>query len=204
VSIIFDFDGTIADSFAITVQVFYKLTGHSHRLSDKELVRLRGLSMLQAVEELRIRPWKIPFLMMRGRLTLARRMRHVEVQPGVAGVIRELHQAGHQLFIVSSNSQRNIQLFLHKHHMANEFTAVYGSVGLFNKANALKKVLKRNNLDPAKTFYVSDEVRDVTAAQEAGMPVVAVGWGFNTPEILARHNPAHLVENADQLLSLLQ
>jgi phosphoglycolate phosphatase len=204
VTIIFDFDGTIADSFDATVQVFYKLTGHEQRLSDKELVRLRGLSMLQAVEELRIRPWKIPFLMMRGRLHMARRMKHISVQPGVAAVIRQLHDNGHQLLIVSSNSQRNIQTFLRRHHLASEFAAIYGGVGLFNKAAALKKVLHSSQLVAAKTYYISDEARDIAAAQAADMPVIAVAWGFNNLEILRKHQPTHLVETPEQLLDLLQ
>ena len=203
-SIIFDFDGTIADSFDTTVRVFYKLTGHGQRLSDKELARLRGLTMLQAVEELRIHPLKIPFLMMRGRLQMARRIKHIAVQPGVASVIRQLRADGHQLFIVSSNSQRNIQTFLRQHHLASDFGAVYGGVGLFNKAKALQKVLRHNQLAPDDAYYVSDEVRDVTAAQSVGIPVIAVTWGYNNAEILRQHQPTHLVEKPEQLLRLLQ
>jgi phosphoglycolate phosphatase len=204
VTIIFDFDGTIADSFEMVVGIVQELSGHPRSLSPDEVERLRGMSLVHVGEELHFRPWEVPFLLMRGRRRMTRRLMHVAVHQGLPAVIRRLHADGHQLFIVSSNSQKNIRLFLRHHHLSKEFTGLYGGVGLLGKGRMLRKVLRRNRLDSQDTWFVGDEVRDVTAAQAVGIPVVAVTWGFNNATILSKHHPTHLIETPEQLLDLLQ
>jgi phosphoglycolate phosphatase-like HAD superfamily hydrolase len=203
-AIIFDFDGTIADSFETVMNVFHELTGWRERLPAAEIKRLRGMSLLGVTEELRLPPWKVPFLVMRGRRRMTRQMRRIAVQPGVSEALRELYDEGHQLFIVSSNSPKNIRLFLHQHNLGKEFIELYGGVGLFGKARVLRRVLKRNQLDPRDTWYVGDEVRDITAAHHVGLHCAAVGWGFNTPALLGQHQPDRLIEQPAELLNLLQ
>ena len=203
-AIIFDFDGTIADSFEAVVRIFHELTCRHEPIGLAEIERLRGMSILQVAEELHIQPWKMPFLLMRGRRRMNRRMGGITAQPGVPGVVRKLYEEGHQLFIVSSNSQKNIRLFLRQHHMNKEFVKLYGGVGLLGKSKMLKKVLRRNKLDPGNTWYVGDEVRDINGAHQAGLHVAAVAWGYNTVDILREHQPNRLIETPAELLDFLE
>ena len=39
---------------------------------------------------------------------------------------------------------------------------------------------------PDELLLVSDELRDVDAARAAGVPLIAVGWGYSSPEALER------------------
>ncbi|HEY5442247.1 MAG TPA: HAD-IA family hydrolase [Candidatus Saccharimonadales bacterium] len=203
-AIIFDFDGTIADSFETVVGIFHELTGRHDPLPQDEIERLRGLSLLHAAEELHVHLWKMPFLLMRGRRRMTQSMSVIQPYPEVPAVIRKLYDEGHQLFIVSSNSTKNIQQFLRQHYMGREFVSVYGGVGLLGKARMLKRVLRRNKLDPKTVWYVGDEVRDITGAREAGLRVAAVTWGYNNAKILSEHQPTRLIKSPDELLKLLQ
>ncbi len=45
-------------------------------------------------------------------------------------------------------------------------------------------------------IYVGDETRDITAAQKSQVQVVAVAWGFNSPQILSQFNPDHLIDHS--------
>lgn len=188
-SVIFDFDGTIADSFAMVIGIFHELTHRDKPLPADEIERLRGMSLAQAAKELRIQPWKIPFMVIRGRRIMHARMEEVQPHPGMIAAIRELHAAGHNLYIMSSNSVQNIQLFLEKHNLSTEFIKLYGSVGLLGKARVLKRVLHQNHLDPAQTYYVGDEVRDIEGAKRAGVKIISVAWGYNNSDILGVHKP---------------
>lgn len=203
-AIIFDFDGTIADTFEDVVQIFHRLTGRHQKLPEEEVERLRGLSLTGIIEDLQIPPWKIPFLMIRGRQRMARKMSTVEAQPGIIEIIKKIYAEGHQLFIISSNSRRNIRAFLRKHQLQEEFVEIYGSVGLFSKGRALKKIVRRNHLNPAETWYIGDEVRDVLGAHHAGLRMVAVSWGYNTATILQEHKPTRLVSQPAELLKILE
>lgn len=203
-NIIFDFDGTIADSFAIAIGIFHDLTHREEPITPDEIERLRGMSALKVAEELHIQPWKMPFLLIRGRRRMTKQMNNVHTFPGLQKTIRELHSQGHNMYIMSSNSAQNIQLFLQCHAMSKEFIKVYGNVGLFNKASVLRRVVRRNNLKRNETFYVGDEARDVEAAKRAGVKVVAVSWGYNNVRILTQHEPDIMVAEPGDLINVLE
>lgn len=203
-ALIFDFDGTIADSFEEVLRIFYELMGRKGVLEAAEIERLQGMSLVQAAKELHIRPWLMPFLVIRGRMRMGRRMAGVKAHQGIVEALKKLHNEGHQLYILSSNSTRNIQKFLVTHDLAYEFVNIYGGVGLLSKARALKRVMKENRLDANESWYVGDEVRDVEGAQRAGIPIMAVTWGFNTSKVLASHKPTRLVEKPEQIIKILE
>ncbi len=203
-AIIFDFDGTIADSFESVVQVFYELTGRKERLSPEAIERLRGMSLHGAAEELGIRPWKMPFLLMRGRRRMSKLVGTLQAHPGVPEAIRKLHAEGHQLFIMSSNSEKNIVRFLREHHMRKNFVNIYGNVGLLSKAGVLRKIRRRNRLGSDNCWYIGDEVRDIEGAKLAGIKIMAVTWGFNTAELLQQHQPTAMVNTPAELLQVLE
>jgi phosphoglycolate phosphatase-like HAD superfamily hydrolase len=201
-NIILDFDGTIADTFEIVVGIFHELTHRNEVLPSDEIERLRGMSMLHAAEELRIQPWKMPLLMLRGRRRMTKRMLDIHTFPELQKVVRGLHSEGHNLYIVSSNSVQNIQLFLKRHEMHKDFIKVYGSVGLFDKAGAIKRIMRRNRLKRSETVYIGDEVRDIVAAKRAGIKIAAVTWGYNDKAVIAAHEPDFLVNEPIELLKL--
>ena len=203
-AIIFDFDGTIADSFEVIIGIFYEVTKREVVIDDAEIERLRGMSLVQAAEELRIPPWKMPFLLFRGKRRMSKQMTHIAVHRGIPETVRKLQAEGHQLFIVSSNSEKNIRIFLDKHAMTNEFVSIYGNVGLLGKARILKKVLHKNSLDPQDTWYVGDEVRDIVGAFNADLKIMSASWGFNTAEILAAHNPTVLIKTPNEIITTLE
>jgi phosphoglycolate phosphatase len=203
-AIIFDFDGTIADTFETVVRIFYGLTGRKDALPPAEVERLRGMSLTHAAEDLQIRPWKMPFLLLLGRRRMTKQMHSIKAHAGITETIKKLHNEGHQLFIMSSNSERNIMKFLRQHEMAYEFVRVYGGAGLLNKARVLKRVIKQNRLEANDCWYVGDEVRDVMAAQHANVRVMAVTWGYNNAAILEEHQPTKLVNRPEQIITILE
>lgn len=203
-AIIFDFDGTIADSFAAAVDLFQELAGRHEPIAPIEIERLRGLTLRQAAHELYVHPWKIPFLAMHARRLMTKRMHTIAIQPGLAEAIHQLQTAGHQLYITSSNSQRNIELCLKRHQLQTAFIKIYGSAGLLNKARVLKKVIRQNHLAAADSWYIGDEIRDIEAAHHAGLRSVAVGWGYNTPAVLKQHQPTKLVLRPAELVAAVE
>ncbi|MGC1176710.1 MAG: HAD hydrolase-like protein, partial [Candidatus Saccharimonadales bacterium] len=151
-----------------------------------------------------IHPWKMPFLLMRGR----RRMRQVigQLEPfaGIPEAIRALHAEGHELFILSSNTLRNVRDFLHQHELHTYFLEIYGSVGLFGKASALRRLLREHNLERGDAIYIGDETRDVQAAQSLSLRVIAVTWGFTKPATLKALHPTALADQPSDLIRILE
>jgi phosphoglycolate phosphatase len=64
-------------------------------------------------------------------------------------------------------------------------------------------VIKQRQIKPETVIYVGDETRDIEAAKKANVQVIAVSWGFNSPEALARENPNFLIDHPWELLEVI-
>jgi phosphoglycolate phosphatase len=202
--IIFDFDGTIADSFGVIVDVFEKLTKQPHKLTPAEIDGLRDLPLLSVAHRLGVSNWQIPFLLTRGRWKMAGRLREVMPFEGMPAVIEKLHAEGHELLIMSSNSHRNIKKFLKQHHLNNYFVDIKGGVGMFGKPRALRRLLRSNNLKPKDCYYIGDETRDVEAALAVGTRSIAVLWGFARDEKLIELNPTANASSPQDIIRIIE
>lgn len=202
-AIIFDFDGTIADTFRVSIGIFEKMTKRPDVISDAEIERLRGLSGLHVIQELRIKPWLVPFMLIRGRSMMRRSLPAIKVFEGMKPLIAALHAQGIPLYITSSNSTSNILEFLRAQGMDRYFVRVYGNVGLFGKARVLRRVIRGNRLNPARVVYIGDENRDIEAAKHVGIRNIAVTWGFNTATLLKTHEPDAMADTPAELAKIL-
>ena len=78
-----------------------------------------------------------------------------------------------------------------------------GGLPLFGKERVLRQIIRKNQLNPAQVIYVGDETRDVEAARKTAIRVIAVGWGFNTSQALARHQPDFLIQRPGELVEVV-
>lgn len=202
-TLIFDFDGTLGDSFELALDIAYEVTG-LQPISEVEMARLRGLPLLKAVRELGIPLRHVPKLVLAGRQAMHERIDEVAPFPGIAETLQTLHEAGHHMLIMSSNSEQNVRTFLRSNGMELYFDGVYGGVGLFNKSAALRKILRRNRLDTTECFYIGDEVRDVIAAKKVHVRPVSVAWGYQAPQALADQHPFALVHTPPELVDVFE
>lgn len=202
-AIIFDFDGTIADSFDYVVAFMAKQAGLSS-LDDEQKQRLRGLSMGDIARQLGYHSWDAPMLLFKGRRRMRHAIKHIAPHPGIPEIIQKLHTEGHQLFILSTNSLQNLHRFLHEQNMHKYFLEIYGSVGIFGKARGLKRLLKEHKLELNQAVYVGDELRDIEAAKLIGLRVIAVTWGFAHPSKLRALHPTAIADTSVQLMNILE
>lgn len=198
---IFDFDGTLADTFAVAVTIFNQLsTEFGFRpVRDEELEATRKMSAKEVMVAHGISKTALPRIAARGLSMLHRRMGEVLPFEGIPGILHTLRERGHRLGILTSNSAENVQLFLDRNDLAI-FDFVQPSSRLFGKARELRSLLKRNRWKPSEVLFVGDECRDIEAAHKVRIPVVGVTWGFNTPDALSALKPLALLNRPAELL----
>lgn len=172
-------------------------------LSDEEIEKLRNMPARDVIKYSGIPYYKIPRLLIKGKALLSQRLEELKVFPGIKDVLKQLHDAGHILCVVSSNSEENIRRVLVHEGVEQYFTGVYGNVGLFTKSRVFKVVLRDQKITPQQTMYVGDEVRDIEAAKKSRIPIVSVTWGYNGVRILRDFNPDHLVDTPQELGAIL-
>ncbi len=203
-AIIFDFDGTLADTLEQTRCIYNQLASdYSLRpIESHEMETLRNFSLSELLKHLDISKFRVPSLLSRGTAMLRERIAEIPIIPGMAAVIPELRRRTETFGVLTSNSTENVNLFLDTYGLRDHFTFVSSTSKLTGKAKHLKAIRKTFSLQAHEMLYVGDEIRDVKASQKAGIAVAAVTWGFNSRESLHAHDPTHMIEDPPQLLEL--
>lgn len=203
-TVILDFDGTLADSFGLCLEIAHELTG-KHILTDRDRIEeLKSSSLIDVARELEIPKYEWPRLVIRGRKIMFGRLNELKAFSGMDKVLAELKNDGFKLYIMSNNSQDNIAKFLKQHSLSSYITNTYGDIGLLGKTRELKKILKQNKLRASDVVYIGDEVRDIEAAKKADVRVISVSWGFNSAKRLAEDNPDALVYRRSDLVKAIK
>lgn len=191
--IIFDFDGTLADTFPWFTAVLNDVAERYRfrRVEAHEVEALRGYSARQLVDHLGIRPWKLPFIARHMRRLATDDGEPAPIFPGTGDMLRDLSAAGFGLAIVSSNTERNIRRALGP-ELSGLFSHFACGAGLFGKAAKFRQIARRAGVEHDRCLCIGDEIRDGEAAREAGMAFGAVGWGFTSPAALEALGPQFL------------
>lgn len=201
--VIFDFDGTLADSLPWLERVFGELADEFgfHRPDAGEMERLRHTPPREALAILRVSRWKMPFIAARARRRMSRELETIRTFPGVEEALRQLYDAGVMLALVSSNSRRNVERVLGAPTAARIVHWACGAA-LLGKAALFRRVLARSGLPAREVLCVGDEIRDAQAARAAGIAFGAVGWGYNELAALQGEAPAEVFERVEDLARL--
>ncbi|MDQ3123810.1 MAG: HAD-IA family hydrolase [bacterium] len=203
-NLIFDFDGTLADSLPAMIAVFNKrIRGDKNPLTYDEIERLRDMTSRQAIRNLGIRWWQIPKFLLQGMGDFHALVPTLKSFTGLPQTIQALHKNGYQLFIVTSNTDENVELFLKNNGLETYFSDMATGSGLFRKAKHIRRLMKKHGLKRRSTVYIGDETRDIAAARLSFIKGISVTWGFNTKCILARQRPSYIIDKPKELIDIV-
>ena len=199
--VIFDFDGTIANTLDSILKLFNEIASDYNLpiIKDSDKEKIRNFSAKELVKEYRISPWKLLQLTKDILPKLKKNIKDISIVEGMADVFQDLEKLEIKIGIVTSNSKENVELFLANQHIS-QIDFIHSEKSLFGKGRVLSHLIKEQKLNKERVVYVGDEVRDIEAARKAGIPVIAVTWGFNSEKRLQQSKPDYLVTNPQQIL----
>ncbi len=137
-------------------------------------------------------------------------MEHTPFFDNVIETIKELHRAGIQLMIVSSNSDRVIRYALERENILRCFSHVIGRVIPFdpNKIKPspypIEQAVRDTDVGKRDIWYVGDDLVDVEAARACGIVPIAVASGKYSAHQLKAHGAACAVEGFAQIITLIK
>lgn len=202
--VIFDFDGTLADSAAWFMGALNDLAPRHHfrQASETELQALRGSSNREIIKALGVDRWRLPFIAADMRRRMAGEVDAIRLFDGVPEMLQALAGADVVLAVVSSNAEANVRRVLGP--SADRISLFACGVGLFGKARRFRQVMARLKVAPDDTLCIGDEQRDIEAAQAVGAGCGAVLWGYATAEALAVAGPDMTFASVGDIAGLVQ
>lgn len=202
--VIFDFDGTLADSFpwAASVVNQYAERYRFKRIDPIDHAELRNYDARKLMRHLGVRMWRVPSMARDVRRRMAQEIHKIPLFPGTSEMLQTLADAGILLAMVSSNSEANVRAVLGPENVAR-FASFNCGASVFGKAPKLKSVMKKCRVASETALLIGDEIRDAHAAQKAGMAFGAVAWGYTNPEAMRALNPQEYFESMSDIATRL-
>lgn len=200
---IFDFDGTLADSFPWFVRIVNEVADkYGFRpIREAEIDTLRSYGAKELIRHLEIPFWKMPLIARHMKLLMAREIHQITLFEGIPELLQDLSRQGVRLAMVSSNSVENIRRVLGP-EIAGLFQYYECGGSLFGKKAKFRKVLKLSGFSESEALCIGDEIRDLEAARRARIPFGAVSWGFTTVEALRAQSPAAVFSSLEGIATL--
>jgi phosphoglycolate phosphatase len=203
--VIFDFDGTLADSGDVAIRAINKMSENHgfESISEKDIPKLRKMSVRERCGHVGVNPLRLPLLANEYYGIFSEMMSEVDLYPGIEDLISRLHGEGAEIAVISSNSESNIRKFL-KMKGIDIINEVICSNNLLKKHMIIRSLLKQKGLNPEDVIYVGDETRDIKASRKAGVKVIWVDWGLDLEEKAKSENPDYKVSDPAEIYKIVK
>lgn len=202
--VIFDFDGTLADSNRLFMKAWNLFADQYHydRVTEEDIVTSKNLTIHERAKKYRFPMHKLPIILPKVYRYFKEHIDEVQLFEGIPEMLHNVQRAGYTIVIISSNDKENIELFL-KNEQVHAISQVLTSSRLFGKDTVIKKFMKQQGLTVNDVVYVGDEIRDIIACNKVGVPFVWVSWGLDGYELIKKEKPTYVVHSPKELSELL-
>lgn len=203
--VVFDFDGTLADSTRTALRAYNHLAEkHGFKLlAEEEIGHFQSLSIPERCRFLGVPPYKIPFLAGEFYGFYQESIKELTLYPGIRELLEALHQLGVKIAVISSNHENNIRNFLHQEGV-DYIQEVICSHRIYSKDKMIKGFLKVKGLTTNEVIYVGDECRDIKACKKLKLAIIWVDWGLDLGKAAAVLEPDYMVNTPEQILEIIK
>lgn len=198
--VIFDFDGTLADTLPLCIRAFRSsIEPHLGRLvSDAEIMATFGPAEQGTIKAL------IPHAYDEGVATYLTHYEqyhadYPDLFPGIQALLDELQTKQVQLALVTGKGETSAAVSLRFYQLTHYFSAFgYGDLSTNSKTGNINRIVAAWDLPPGSVLYVGDAPSDIVACRQAGVPIAAAAWASTAePVALAQLAPDALFESVD-------
>ncbi|MDP4121323.1 MAG: HAD-IA family hydrolase, partial [Bacillota bacterium] len=200
--IIFDFDGTLADTLPICVlsfkQAFKKTLGVEY--SDAEILKHFGKSEEGIIKNL-VAPEDYEECL-DAYIKTYEANHYLCPKPfdGITDILDTIKATGIGLGLITGKGKHTIKIALDYLDLSKYFEYVeHGDPQKSIKTQCIKKIADNWNLKSNETAYVGDQVTDIADTNQAGALAIAVSWATTSNyALLKQHNPDLLFKTTDE------
>lgn len=205
---LFDLDGTLLDSIELILTSFHH-TSRIHlgkELPDEYWLAGVGTPLRTALSKVARSEAEVDAMLETYRaFNLEHHDKMAKPYPGVAEVVRQLHQGGAKLALVTSKlstgARRGLRLLGLEEELAIRVCADDVVNGKPHPEPVIK-ALAALGASPEEAVFIGDSEHDMESGRAAGVATAAVTWGPFAREKLEATRPTHWVDSPSQITSL--
>lgn len=200
--VIFDLDGTIAESFPMAVELIGgAIAKHGGReLAPEEVIALfgpneRGIFRAAVGEEHWEEAWEMYLADYSSRHDLC-----PMPFPGIKDLIERLHSCGCRLGLVTGKTETTAGISLDVFGIAPLFSGVEGgSMDGVVKTEAIGRLLSSWQLPADAVAYIGDTAMDIRESKRAGVVAIGAAWSnFADASVLAAESPEAVFDSVEE------
>jgi len=199
----FDYDGVIVDSFdqflSLIVRAQQSL-GHGRPPIAKDFREMESLTFEGLGQRLGLSGDQL-LQLERKVFALQKEQWEVEVFPRIVPVFKEL-ALSHTLVVITQNQSEVVTATLEDLDLGSAVSRVLGGELGSSKAERIGQACREFSFTTQDTFMVGDAISDIRQGKSAGVGTIAVTWGYQDRELLAREEPDFVLDRPDELLTI--
>ena len=203
--IIFDWDGTLADSSGRIISAMQKAFSNRGVTTPKAAAvqYVIGLSLEEAIAHLAA---DLPSRTRRSleneyREQFALQAAQTELFNGARDVLEYFHTRGLDLAVATGKSLGGLQRALEETNSAHYFSSIRTADECASKPapDMLEEIVFETGHDKRHSIMVGDTTFDLEMARNAGIASIAACYGAHRRNMLAQYSPLHLLDSIEEL-----
>jgi phosphoglycolate phosphatase len=206
-AILFDFDGTIADTKGASFKSFVRTFDDFESKMDRgKIMKNMGMEALVMFKFMGVNPGHLDAMKRRFYKYYGMHVKEKGIKPCVS--LKPLWELSkdYKLFIISNSETPVIRKTLDKLEIRDIFSGVYGSEKFSTKDDMIRKVCKKIKVGPSEVVYVGDRFTDVEYSRAAGCVSVAISnkCSWSDLKTIKSQKPDYIIRDFVQLRRLLR
>ena len=169
--LIFDFDGTIADTKAVYYKEIFevvKILGYKYNEVDKAIDF--GLSLKRTLRKLGF-SWLMTFFLKR---KIVKKVKNRAGEVKKCKDVDTIKKIKQEKILVSNSLKEFIMPILKRLKLRKCFKEIYGADDFDDKAEFIKDYIKKKNFNGENCYYIGDRVKDIEVARDAGCKSIII------------------------------
>ena len=201
--IIFDWDGTLMDSVGLIVDAMrYAAEKHGLTVTDEATKSIIGIALVDAFPILFPNDSdKYDELLATYSEYYVKHCDNDKLFDGIKELIQDLHAQGKTLAIATGKKRKGLQRVLPNSGIQAFFTLTKTADETAGKPNPLmlEQILVETGTRIENAVFIGDSIHDIRMANAIQMDSIAVSYGCEKADVLAKENPTLIVDSVEQL-----
>lgn len=196
---IFDFDGTLVNTFYDSVIAYNKALKQNNlpEYTYESLDQIDYSDFINSMTE------DMQVLKLYSKIYEESEKEYTLPYDGINEVLKELIKRGNEVAICSNRSQEQLDYYTEKLFPEINFKYVIGYTpegGFKPNPEVMNRILNNVNYKKGEIVYIGDKKTDIVTAQNVELDVIIVTWGQGDEEAYYDNYPIKIIDNVKELL----